>query len=204
MTSSWAALWLILSFSSQLVCAQEGRTYSVGNSAGWTYINASSGKPADYTGWASQYQFYVKDVLRFRYEPSRQSIYLFSKKESWDNCDLANGKLLDAGTSGSYAWTLPTEGYYHVASGIYCNKGQKFKFLAVNDFGTGAVEAPMPEPSPSKPEPVSMTAVPDSLRSIPLNPATIARGESMKPPDPPLRLPRALLMPLPGQPKSKS
>ncbi|KAL2628618.1 hypothetical protein R1flu_013304 [Riccia fluitans] len=137
MTSSWVAVCLILCFSSQLASAQEGETYWVGNSAGWTYINASSGKPADYSGWASLHQFYVNDILKFHYEPKKQSIYLFSKKEFWDTCDLANGNLLDGGTSGSYEWTLAKEGYYHFASGIHCDKGQKFSFFAVKNLGTG-------------------------------------------------------------------
>lgn len=133
-----------------MALAQDVKTYKVGDSAGWTYINASSGLPADYKAWAAQYQFFVNDIIRFAYEPLKQNIYLFNSSESWTSCDMTVGKMLDDGTSGFSEWYLPLEGYYNFASGIDCDKGMKFRIFAVKSAGTGPVDAPIPAPSPSK------------------------------------------------------
>ncbi|KAG6549948.1 hypothetical protein Mapa_008459 [Marchantia paleacea] len=153
MAPSWVAICLILCVSARMTSAQDVKTYKVGDSAGWTYINASSGLPADYKTWAAQYQFFVNDIIRFAYEPMKQNVYLFNSSESWTSCDLTVGKMLDDGTAGFSEWYLPVEGYYNFASGINCDKGMKFRIFAVKSAGTGPVDAPIPAPSPSKSAP---------------------------------------------------
>ncbi|OAE23574.1 hypothetical protein AXG93_4316s1050 [Marchantia polymorpha subsp. ruderalis] len=191
----WAALCLALCIAAPTVRAQApvyGKTVKVGDSTGWTYINASTGQPADYEAWAKQQVFFVNDILEllevieaitassfpslapcdnrnpeFNYEPNKQNLYSFDSFEGWTSCNLSAAQLLDNGTNGFSQWYLPFEGYYDFASGIYCSKGQKFRIYAVNassiPFDSPSIDAPSPNSGPSP----NMAPAPSSGGDLP-------------------------------------
>ncbi|KAG6549950.1 hypothetical protein Mapa_008461 [Marchantia paleacea] len=173
----WAALCLALCIAARTVRAQVpvyGKTVKVGDATGWTYINASSGQPADYEAWAKQQVFFVNDILEFNYEPNKQNLYSFDSFEGWTSCNLSAAQLLDSGTNGFSQWYLPFEGYYDFASGIYCSKGQKFRIYAVNassiPFDSPSIDAPSPSSGPSPdmaPAPSSGGDLPPDLQMPP-------------------------------------
>ncbi|KAL3686745.1 hypothetical protein R1sor_013054 [Riccia sorocarpa] len=169
----WAAALLFLCSAAAPVRAQieYGKTVKVGDEIGWTYINATSGKPADYQSWSKRYTFFVNDILEFSYTPGKQNLYSFDNFEGWTACNLSDALLLDNGTTGFSQWYLPYEGYYDFASGIYCEKGQKFRIYAVNASSIPFASAPTPATAQS-PAPG-----PDIAPSSELAPAPTSGGD---------------------------
>ncbi|KAL2628620.1 hypothetical protein R1flu_013306 [Riccia fluitans] len=181
----WAVALLVLCIAAAPIRAQivYGKTVKVGEEIGWTYINTSSGKPADYQSWSKQYTFFVNDILEFSYTPSKQNLYSFDNYEGWTDCNLTEALQLDNGTSGFSQWYLPYEGYYDFASGIYCLKGQKFRIYARNASSVPFASAPTPStaqaPAPGIAPSSELAPAPSSGGDLP---PSIERPPTMTPP----------------------
>ncbi|KAM7269080.1 hypothetical protein ACFE04_024577 [Oxalis oulophora] len=115
---------LLLTFTVALfgVSFAQHKVYIVGDSAEWKAMGV------DYTKWASERQFHVRDVLVFNYNNQQHNV----KQVTANNFIECNGTSpIATYTSGSDKIVLKRAGHQYFICGFpdHCNMGQKVDIL---------------------------------------------------------------------------